>query len=486
MKNRQGLVLSVSIASLLLFCGCPRKNEHHYKQFYKGWALEKTLLIGSTDCRGRTGEIVDVSLPMQRRFTGNLANDIRVNLKPSWEIAGKEIPCQVHDIRNSDSVTTCRVAFIADIPPCSTLRAAVFYNNPKASKPHYASSLKVTGKDRDFKIENPFYIIQTDPVTGAISSMAMKVRMIIGGMFKTVCFTPPQKNQEDVSVILAVRRGAEIAGLPVSSRNGSLLQTSTEQGPVFFSMTRKIRLAPPDGSLAPERSPLLEICYKFYADVPYFLVYSRLEFPEETRVFGIRNGLLTVDGARFTHYTFRPVSPDLPLTDIEEMGYVMIDRSYTKGLADGLLLGGMIPYNIAWQTFLNIDEKYSLAGIQLLDSSFAPSGPAPRYRAATYAQRERGAVQWFRAPVYVGRQDAAENIILIPKGTVYIQENAILFSEWEKKTWLSYVDGLGKRLNNPARVSLYPRFIHGQVPPEEFEPLPQGRRADAYLRAGVR
>jgi hypothetical protein len=195
---------------------------------------------------------------------------------------------------------------------------------------------------------------------------------------------------------------------------------------------------------------------------------------------------MTLDNTSFTHYIFRPVTPTLPDTDIEEMGYVMIDTAYTREVPEGLLLAGLLPPDLAWQGYININKNHTIISINLHDSAYCPSGPAAAYRSASYAAMENGLVQWFNAPVYVGKRDSKENIIRIGKGNVYIQSNVILFAEWDKEKFPVYVESLGKQLNNPPKVDIYPGNLGDQVPKQTFTALPRGRRANAYLKAGVR
>jgi hypothetical protein len=111
---------------------------------------------------------------------------------------------------------------------------------------------------------------------------------------------------------------------------------------------------------------------------------------------------------------------------------------------------------------------------------------AARYRPATYLHKQKGALTFFRAPVYVKTMDRKENIIEIPAGTVYEETNALFFAEWNDGQWLQAGEETGKRLNSPLQISVHPHFMGGAVPSEEFELLPSGSFGNAYLRAGVR
>jgi hypothetical protein len=89
--------------------------------------------------------------------------------------------------------------------------------------------------------------------------------------------------------------------------------------------------------------------------------------------------------------------------------------------------------------------------------------------------------------VHVTRCDRRENVVWIPRGTVYRDAYAWHLGEWdEKKGWLNEVEALGRRLNRPPRISQHPVFLGGPVPPEPYELVPAGANGSAYTKAGVR
>jgi hypothetical protein len=201
---------------------------------------------------------------------------------------------------------------------------------------------------------------------------------------------------------------------------------------------------------------------------------------------------MMVKSGMFSHYTFRPVSPNLSETDIEEMGHILIDPKDTKGLPGGNLFSGFLPYHLAWHAFINIYKgsrvnQYALTGINLSSSINTASGQEPAmYRHATYISRDKAGISWFKAPVYVKRKDLKENRIKIPAGTVYKETNALLFTPWDNEQWAQQVEQTGRILNSRLDISDHPRFLDGPVPGPVLELLPYGKRQDAYLRAGIR
>ncbi|MGB5933682.1 MAG: hypothetical protein WBH57_11525, partial [Anaerolineae bacterium] len=73
-----------------------------------------------------------------------------------------EVPSQVYEVStwsdradiHCQPTTTCKVAFFADVPARSSSLYLVFYGNPAAERPTYASDLRVEGEGLGFNVEN--------------------------------------------------------------------------------------------------------------------------------------------------------------------------------------------------------------------------------------------------------------------------------------------------------------------------------------------
>ena len=339
--------------------------------------------------------------------------------------------------------------------------------------------------------QNTHFIVNTDHRSGQISEIFMKGTVLEYVHVKRL--TPENYVQPGAAVVFAEHgNGGACRGVALSAASWEEPEsTVVNTGPLFFSVVRKGRLRFPQK--AEEKCPILEVAYKFFADKPYFLLSSRLAFADDTDVFGVRNEIATVANSCFSHYCFRPVTPTLADTDVEEVGHLLVDEEDTRTLPQGIMFSNFLPYDLAWHAFINtvmrkeFRFRYAMAGLRLAESSRSPGGDAPRYRHATYLSKDNGALSWHRAAVYVKTQDCGENVVRIPAGTVYEETNALYFAEWdERKRWLAATDELGKRLNNRLQISIHPRFLGGVVPPEEFELLPVGDLSLNYSKAGVR
>ena len=450
---------------------------------YQGWHYEKTLLVKSL-AGDRAGEHIDVCIPVESHCAGSLGRDVRVVLKKDWNQLDREIPSQVYQVAQHGDVTTCRVAFTMDVPAQDCQRVGIYYGNPDAPEPAYLSLMEVRGQGRGCTIKTPHYTVGTDATTGQTKAIDGRfdvphsdARLI---RFTDIC-------QEGAAVIFAVE-GAE-GIMPVKASAAQWTEpTITEdiRGPVFVKKTRRGKLAYP-GCPTPDSCPDLEIAYKSFAHQPYFLVHTRLTFPTDTKVFAIQTGMLAVNRSRYTHYTFRPVSPDLPQTDVEEMGHILVDPALTPDLPHGSAFSHLLPYNLAWHAFINAKHgtAQAISSIQLHHSIKPGAAPFPFYRNATYLMRDEMSLCGLRAPVYVAVRNRKENVVTIPAGTIIEEVDAVACDLFDRD-WGNRTDALGRRLNTPVSIEVHPRFLAGPVPAEPFEPLPYGTRSDAYRRFGVR
>lgn len=450
---------------------------------YQGWNYEKTLLVRGP-AGARTGEPIDVRIPVDSRSAGALARDVRVILKRDWHQLDREVPSQVYAIESHGPVTTCRVAFTLDVPAEAWQRVGIYYDNPSAPPPAYHSPLEVRGEGPGYTVRTPYYTVQTDPATGQIKTLDGRFDLPSLDA-RTIRYT--DRVQEGACVVFAVEQGGAVQ--PASASAAAWTEpevTEDVRGPVFFKQVRRGRLIYP-GCKDPETCPQLQVAYKFLASQPYFLVHTRLSFPADTDVFAVYTSMFGVEAGRYTHYTFRPVSPALPDTDIEEMGHILVDPAHTQGLPDGAAFSHLLPYDLAWHGFLNNKQggQHAVACIQLHHSVTPGAASFPYYRSAAYLLRQDGVLTALRAPVYVAVRNRRENIVTIPAGTVIEEVDAVVCDLFDRD-WGNRTDGLGRRLNTPVTIDVHPRFMAGAVPAEPFEPLPRGARADAYRRSGVR
>jgi len=402
------------------------------------------------------------------------------------QILNCRLPCQVYQIKNHGKQTTFRVAFLGDLPASGKQRYGVYYDNPKANKPIYQSQLSLSGKGLAREIENDHYQIQIDKITGQFSSIFCKLYKY-EGMYPRPIWDGGL--QPGPTIILAELKNKESAeGITITAANlGPPDSFEIIEGPVFLELRKKSQFKTSAKSSV-QTLPELEMSYKFIENLPYFLMGSKITFKQDTPVFGLRNEMLTFDQNWFTHYTFRPVTPSLPDSDWEEMGHLIVDPQYTKDVPDGNQLSEFLPYNMAWHSFINIQKSYQLGvtSIRLSESFIGPDGPIEHYRSGTFMEKTAGKLTCYRAPIYVKNHSHPDNAVIVPKGTVFEEINAVHFSSWDHIHWSHEIEAIGKALNSPPSIKCFPHHL-GEQPPDEIEGLlPKGNFSNRYLKAGLR
>ena len=288
-------------------------------------------------------------MAVETKCAATLLRDMRVVLKPAWNRFGKEVPSQVYDVRQHGSTTVFRVAFVTDLPAHSTQRVGILYDNPEAESARYESDLVMSEDERGRTIENGHYRARLDPESGNLDGLSIKLRVLEYTHLKRL--TPEFNPQGGVRVIFADPTDPEKSSA-ASAATWHQPETISVEGPLFISHIRRGRLAPA-GQPASDHHPSLEVAYRFVADQPVILVSSRLEFHENTPVFGIHNDWVVVKKDCFSHYYFRFDTPSLPATDMEEAGHILVAAEHTQGLPPGRIFGGFLPCNLAWHAFIS-------------------------------------------------------------------------------------------------------------------------------------
>jgi hypothetical protein len=451
---------------------------------YPGWNLEKTLLVHGT-AGARPCDLIDVRLPVKAVAATNLPNDVRVVLKQDWNVIEREVPSQAYAVRQHGRTASFRVAFSMDVPGVGDppQRVGIYYDNPDALPADYPSPLQVEGDGLGVVISTPHCMVETDEQCGAIRMIAGRFESDDGEP-RVVRFADVV--QQNPAIVFAVEEAGDVGAVTAGPSDWADVEVVDDvRGPVFIKRTCRGRPGYP--GCPSSRRPVAEVTCRLFAGQPYVLIYTKLMFPEDTNVFDVRVGGLTVGRDRATHYTFRPVSPVLPDTDVEEMGHILVEPELTADLPQGNAFSSLLPYDLAWDAFLDTREgrAQGIACIQLRHALSSPDGPFPAYRSATYLERAERTLRSSRSPIHVTVRDRRENMVTIPAGTVIEELDAVVCDLFDPD-WGNRTDAAGRRLNIPQDVAVHPRFMGGEVPPEPFEPLPHGERHDAYLRSGVR
>jgi hypothetical protein len=111
----------------------------------------------------------------------------------------------------------------------------------------------------------------------------------------------------------------------------------------------------------------------------------------------------------------------------------------------------------------------------------------PFYRPATYLFRENDFYETAIMPVYTKNCSNPDNTTVIPAGTEFCYDLAVSFSPFEEVVWGKKADLIGRIMNSPLKVEVYPRLT---TKDEGWSDHPvstlSGKRMCDYQTSGVR
>jgi hypothetical protein len=348
--------------------------------------------------------------------------------------------------------TSLSVAFLANLKPKEKATYLVFYNNPAAPKPAYASDLKVvgagSGQPIGKTIENSFYKVTLNKKSGVIYEITEKTSKTLlehkletnGSIHWNPClYSPPHtwthtsdwENPPYVEVI----------------------------GPVFYS----IRITAP---LPFYPQVLCSVTYHFYANVPYILIQTTIDVNENMFVQALRNGEIV-----FNKKVFRNVGYKTMDGRVEA-----IDLNRTRMHPDHVIT---LRPDTPWVTFYNQDKGVAFANLYLdLATTNVEGGEASAEQPFIYIQNG----PWYylaRGLVYSFGTNNQTRMLPVRKGSVYYERIAFYpFSFKKEQGYSVQADTLFNILKYPLSVlesiETYAESPEGWVTPILTEPFEEG------------
>lgn len=148
--------------------------------------------------------------------------------------------------------------------------------------------------------------------------------------------------------------------------------------------------------------------YNFFAGLPYFIYASTMSFNKDVKLSLLRNDEMTMDSL-FTHLVY----PDSlgKMTEMSLYNTIKFDSLTKTPLA----------HDIGWLGFINKSNGYGLICIRLsYDNKNIQGKESPLYRPHTKISQSNGNGR------YWNRRLIHEQNTLIPKGSMYYEQNAYL------------------------------------------------------------
>lgn len=433
---------------------------------WSDWQHKETVIVQETAGIDRSHEPVECEIqfrqPVRNGDPATVDDDIRRELRVlSLDAKGvaHEIPTQAFDIRhasprrqNSSSeeapkeiFVRVKVAFFADIPAYASKEYQVLLDNSAVQTPDYATELSAEGEGVLFTVDNDYFKITTEGQSGQIDQIDLKFATKPAFRFKygTLHWNPD---------FIVVPEDFPTTGYKWwYAHHFEKPETVSESGPVFFSLRRKQLIPGQD-------TAYMEVYYRFYAGLPYFIMESYIEAKKDTKTFAIRNDELAFGRTDFTHAGWRNKTPDMMDGHDGEIGSTGLYHDTRIG---GHVLGSALPPNMAWISLMHPENGYAVGSIRLdwRNVNALTGEPSPLYNSHTVLSEHDEGLYWFRSLIYSPRSSAGvsaetvrEFLVDVPKGSSYYEKNAYLFYDFDLDKQFAPIDDLWRSLRAPLEI----------------------------------
>jgi len=398
------------------------------------------LPIKLTHRSGKTSGIVpvDVTFSMFAEQCPNPEREIRLIIKtPNGE---KEIPFQLSmlsrwtkDTDGSKSRATLNgtITFFDDAQGDSDAEYFLLYGNPKAAAPSYPSDLKVSGDGPSWTVENSRITVKLH-TSGQIASVTLKAK-------PEVPITPQTGIMHwNPGVYIPTRYWAHsFAWDPPEV-------CEVEKGPLFVEIRRS--------GIFPDIPEIhLSVIYRIFTGRTYVESGTVMKVQDDIGVVALRNDELVFDSGFFTHAAWSKNN----MTIKKQL------KDYEPVNRHGDIL--RIPDTTSFVTLFNPSRGIGAASIRAAYSNIGPAGKTPvLFDNATYITN--GKLQyWFRPLVYFHVEWSRQQLITVPKGSVYTERNLYLFYETGTRDSIEDVISLSQAVKSPAGIHIGEYLL----PPEE-------------------
>lgn len=428
------------------------------------WKEHQTVMVQETAGLDRSGEPVEMEIKFWqpnrgdfKKIEADVKREIRV-VHHSENGKFREIPSQVYDVSidkwhkkdSPEAMVRAKIVFLADVLAYKTEKYVIYYRNPEAEEPHYETPLRITGSGVLYTVDNSVYRIITEQKSGQIDQIDLKFASKPSLRFNSgpVHWNPGFVNiPDDFPSTMYTWLYAHDFKNPV---------TEVESGPIFFSIKRS-QLIPGQDIV------FMEVHYRFYAGLPFFIMESRIEAKKDTRSFIIRNDEMAFKSTDFTHAGWRDKTPQMLEKDDGHIGTTALFHELREAETSFHTLAMTLPPNIAWISFVNLQKGYAVGSIRLdfCNENVLDGSPSPLYNSHTVISEHHGNLYWFRGLIYSKRRpehrtrkEMEEFAFKIPRGSSYYEKNAYLVYPFDMEKNFSAIDDCYFRLREPLKVRL--------------------------------
>ncbi len=435
------------------------------------WKNYASLVVSEESGFARKSYPVHATLGILANYMTS-PDEVRVVVgeKAGDDVVYREVPSQVYgvvtwndpkilaveekDVKTGERVvryhptTSFSVAFLADVAAGAKATYLVFYNNPGAAKPAYATDLAVT-KRRGLgrTVENAFYSIGLHEKSGVIDEIVEKSTGI--------------KLEHKLETNGAIHWNPDVYAPPHAwyhSSDWTNPEAAEVAGPVFYSLNL-------EGSLPQPEGVEIGIRYHFYAGTPVVMVESVLTMGKDTFVMALRNAEVVFNKAVFTKAAFK-----------EGARTTILDLATSKMHPDH---AAVLRPDTPWVSFFDESKGVGFASLYLdMATPNLNGGLASLEEPFLYIQHG----PWYyvsRGFVYSFATNNQTRMLPVKAGSVYYDRSAWIAFPHPKEAGIGeYLDGRFNELKWPLAVredlETYKESPEGWVVPILTEPFEEG------------
>jgi len=276
LKSRLGiaavfLVLLLALPTCVTVLAMYNNRQFYGAEQFEDWQYMESVYVGESVGVDRVLEPIDYYMTFIDGRCLNASKEIRVTTMDDTEV-----PSQVYNITTYGSgyAKSCNIVFLADCTANSWATYHVYYGNPSATMPTYATDLSAEATDINITVWNTHYrasFVKEDPSWYGIPD---SIKYLYYNPYNpTENLARADWNQILMTVINVPPYwfGPFPGGKPVVGTN----VTIAEQGPVFIEVRAELGEWPPvrltgvNGYVK---------TYRFYARIPWFIFSIHLNF----------------------------------------------------------------------------------------------------------------------------------------------------------------------------------------------------------------
>ena len=265
----------------------------------RGWKFCKVLELHEETGIGRDREPVDIRLAFPDEQCVDLQRELRVARLDATSGTLHEVASQLYGVSCQAGERHCQLVFMADVPAQTRIHYLIFYGNPLAELPRYATDLQVTGEGYGLDIDNEFYTARLSRQMGQMESLRYKhthgLELSAAAYYDGVGHGEPAN----------IDWGHDYFA---SNRYQKFRLTNWAQCPNYEVVKGPLcvqvrRWGFPHSATHPLFAPSrmhIDVQYTFYAGLPYFLKEGSMEMIQDFEMNYLRDDEWVIAGHPFT------------------------------------------------------------------------------------------------------------------------------------------------------------------------------------------